>query len=299
MEYNYEILNNDMVPIQLISDVTKIEIKRILIEGCKKDNEQRFSDLEHAAELTAKKRAYTKGFMSEGYGGYVKAMNAALSYQYPFSVEGLVSLYMILTGEDDKSETIFSSEDAMSKLECLIKAYEQGLKTINVHCLVIIACVVRDFVKLSPFNRGNERMGEIITWLLLSENGYDFGRYTQVEREKVAELFRHDVENDETPWEFVKRFILCLRECSDKVYERTLSPKSKKYTKKDRIENIVVNSSIPVTKAELQNILEDVSITTIEAQLAELCRADVIRKNGSTRMAAYMKNLKEITDGKM
>ena len=58
MEYNYEILNNDMVPIQLISDVTKIEIKRILIEGCKKDNEQRFSDLEHAAGLTAKKRAY-------------------------------------------------------------------------------------------------------------------------------------------------------------------------------------------------------------------------------------------------
>lgn len=299
MEYNYEILNNDMVPIQLISDVTKIEIKRIFLEKCKRDNEQRFSDLEHAADLIAKKRAHAKRFIDNGYGGYVKAMNAALSYQYPFSVEGLVSLYMILTGEDDKSETIFSSEDAMSELKCLVEAYEQGVETINVHCLVTIACVVRDFVKLSPFSRGNGKMAEIITWLLLSDNGYDFGKFAQIEREEIGQLFLQNVEDDVTQWEFVKRFISCLRECSDKVYERTQNLKGKKYTKKDRIENIVVNSSIPVTKAELQDILADVSITTIEAQLAELCRADVIRKNGSTRMAAYMKNLKEITDGKM
>ena len=56
MNYDYSFLNNKMVPISLIADVTKIEIKRIQLETCIQDDEQLVKDLQKSRYFSRKKK---------------------------------------------------------------------------------------------------------------------------------------------------------------------------------------------------------------------------------------------------
>lgn len=298
MNYDYSFLNNKMVPISLIADVTKIEIKRIQLETCIQDDEQLVKDLQKAASLVGKKRAHERTMEKEGYPGYANAMEFVLNGDNFFSMDDFLGLYSHLICESATIEKHFCSNESARKFECLLRSYEKLIENRSVHPLLIIALYMCDFIRLAPLKRGNEVVAELLTWKLLCLNGYDIGKYAQIEREAIGQIFFSDVAKQENVWLFVEAFMQALLFCYEKAGERIRNGHLKCKTKKERIENIVVGSSLPVTKSDIYEILEDVSITTLEAQLADLCRADVIRKEGSTRLAAYMKNFKEISDGK-
>lgn len=65
--------------------------------------------------------------------------------------------------------------------------------------------------------------------------------------------------------------------------------KSGKVSKTKRIEEIVLNAFIPVSKKEIKDLLPDVSITTIEKVLSEMLKDGKIIKIGSTSKARYIK----------
>ena len=62
----------------------------------------------------------------------------------------------------------------------------------------------------------------------------------------------------------------------------------KRVSKKSRIENIVFNCVIPVSKADILDKLPDVSVTTIEKVLSDLLKQNKIKKIGNYKDAKYI-----------
>ena len=78
---------------------------------------------------------------------------------------------------------------------------------------------------------------------------------------------------------------LCYRELD----KRFLTLSTEKVSKKQRIEQIVLSAFIPVSKKEIQDLLPDVSISTIETVLGKMLRDKRIVKIGTTRNSRYKK----------
>jgi len=62
----------------------------------------------------------------------------------------------------------------------------------------------------------------------------------------------------------------------------------KKLKKSERIEQTVLNSVLPISKAEICSLLPDVSPTTVEAVLGKMVKAKEVKKLGSARATKYV-----------
>lgn len=78
--------------------------------------------------------------------------------------------------------------------------------------------------------------------------------------------------------------------CYKELDKRFSVVNSGKITKKARIEATVLNSLTPLSKAEICDILPDVSPTTVEAVLGTMVRQGAIRKIGTSRNVKYIRN---------
>ena len=63
----------------------------------------------------------------------------------------------------------------------------------------------------------------------------------------------------------------------------------KRVTKKNRIEETVLNSLIPISKAEICQIHPDISPTTVESVLGAMVKDGQIQKIGKGRVTKYIK----------
>ncbi len=63
----------------------------------------------------------------------------------------------------------------------------------------------------------------------------------------------------------------------------------KKITKTARIEATVLNSLVSISKADICDILPDVSHTTVEAVLRKMVREGQIKKIGQSHLMRYIK----------
>ena len=70
---------------------------------------------------------------------------------------------------------------------------------------------------------------------------------------------------------------------------RFLVTKSGKQKKGERIEAAVLDSIAPISKAEIKELLPDISTTTIEAVLSKLMKEGKIFKIGTFKNARYLK----------
>lgn len=97
----------------------------------------------------------------------------------------------------------------------------------------------------------------------------------------------HEGTNDYVP--FIYNFLVTLVRCYQELDKRFLTVKSGKVSKLKRIEEIVLNAFILVSKKEIKDLLPDISITTIEKVLSEMLKDGKIAKLGSTSKARYIK----------
>lgn len=88
----------------------------------------------------------------------------------------------------------------------------------------------------------------------------------------------------------MENFLSTLYTCYKELDKRFAVVHGKKITKKSRVEATVLNSMTPLSKAEICNILPDVSPTTVEAVLGNMVREKKIKRIGSARAAKYIKN---------
>lgn len=186
--------------------------------------------------------------------------------------------------------------EAMEQLEL---AYLDAKTNSNINQLLLIPCVILDFLCIHPFRDGNGRMSRLLSLLLLYKNGYDAGKYVSFEEQinnykayYYDALYQSSVgwnENKNTYFPFIENFLSTLYMCYKELDKRFAIVNGKKITKKARIEATVLNSLTPISKAEICRILPDVSPTTVEAVLGSMIKAQQIKQIGAGRMTRYIK----------
>ncbi|MDY2985018.1 MAG: Fic family protein [Synergistes jonesii] len=188
------------------------------------------------------------------------------------------------------------TESAMEQLEL---AYLEASSSAAINQLLLIPCVILDFLCIHPFRDGNGRMSRLLSLLLLYKNGYDVGKYVsfeeQINNQKAYyyEALRrsssgwHTNENSYFP--FIENFLSTLYLCYKELDKRFAVVNGKKITKKARIEAAVLNSLTPLSKAEICKILPDVSPTTVEAVLGAMVKGGAIKRIGAGRASRYIK----------
>ena len=186
--------------------------------------------------------------------------------------------------------------EAMEQLEL---AYMEARNDANINQLLLIPCVILDFLCIHPFRDGNGRMSRLLSLLLLYKNGYDAGKYVSFEEQinnykvyyydalRDSSVGWHDNQNTYVP--VIENFLSTLYMCYKELDKRFAVVHGKKITKTARIEATVLNSLVPISKADIGEILPDVSPTTIEAVLGRMVKDGRIKKIGQSRMTRYAK----------
>lgn len=192
-----------------------------------------------------------------------------------------------------------SAADTPDAMQQLILAYQEARDDPNINQLLLIPCVILDFLCIHPFRDGNGRISRLLSLLLLYKNGFDAGKYISFEEQinlrkgnYYDSLWKssqgwHENENDYSA--FIMEFVTTVYMCYKELDKRFAVIGSRKITKKARIEATVLNSLTPISKAEIGKILPDVSATTIESVLGQMVRDGAVRKVGSGRGTRYLK----------
>ena len=184
-------------------------------------------------------------------------------------------------------------------MEQLTLGYLDARNDANINQLLLIPCVILDFLCIHPFRDGNGRMSRLLSLLLLYKNGFDAGKYVSFEEQinnykaYYYEALRQSSigweSNENTYFPFIENFLSMLYMCYKELDKRFAVVHGKRITKKARIEATVLNSLSPISKAEICQILPDVSPTTVEAVLGAMVRTGSIQRVGSGRMTRYIK----------
>ena len=188
------------------------------------------------------------------------------------------------------------TKQAMEQLEL---AYMEARNDAGINQLLLIPCVILDFLCIHPFRDGNGRMSRLLSLLLLYKNGYDAGKYISFEEqinnykswyyEALRQSSAGWETNENTYFPFIENFLSTLYMCYKELDKRFAVVHGKKITKKARIEATVLNSLTPLSKAEICKILPDVSPTTVEAVLGSMVKSGSIKRIGASRSARYIK----------
>lgn len=188
------------------------------------------------------------------------------------------------------------TETAMEQLEL---AYLEARGDSNINQLLLIPCVILDFLCIHPFRDGNGRMSRLLSLLLLYKNGFDAGKYVSFEEqinnyksyyyEALKESSKGWDTNTNTYFPFIENFLSTLYMCYKELDKRFAVVNGKKITKKARVEATVLNSLTPISKAEICKILPDVSPTTVESVLGALVKSGAVKRIGTSRLTRYIK----------
>lgn len=189
------------------------------------------------------------------------------------------------------------TQTAMEQLEL---AYLDASCDSNINQLLLIPCVILDFLCIHPFKDGNGRMSRLLSLLLLYKNGYDVGKYVsfeeQINKHKAAyyESLQQSSAgwhtNENTYFPFIENFLTYLYLCYKELDKRFATVSGKKITKSSRVEATILNSLTPLSKAEICKILPDVSPTTVEAVLGSMVKNGAIKRIGAGRASKYMRS---------
>jgi len=192
------------------------------------------------------------------------------------------------------------ASETEAAMEQFILAYKEARDDAGVNQLLLIPCVILDFLCIHPFRDGNGRISRLLSLLLMYKNGYDVGKYISFEEQinkfkpqyyealKQSSGGWYENQNDYGP--FMVNYLQTLYMCYKELDKRFAIVNGKKITKNARIEATVLGSIAPISKNEICKILPDVSPTTVEAVLGRMIKEGHIKKIGAGRATRYIKN---------
>ena len=192
-----------------------------------------------------------------------------------------------------------SAEETPKAMEQLELAYMEARSDAGINQLLLIPCMILDFLCIHPFRDGNGRMSRLLSLLLLYKNGFDAGKYVSFEEqinnykayyyEALRQSSKGWETNENSYFPFIENFLTTLYMCYKELDKRFAVVNGKKITKKARIEATVLNSLTPLSKAEICKILPDISPTTVEAVLGAMVKSGAIKRIGSSRATRYIR----------
>lgn len=200
-----------------------------------------------------------------------------------------------------------SAAQTQDAMEQLILAYIDARDNARISNLLLIPCVILDFLCIHPFADGNGRVSRLLTLLLMYKSGFNIGKYISFEEQinNSKNFYYNALQDSSRGWhtnensytEFMKNYLSTLYKCYKELDKRFSSVNGKKLKKSERIEQTVLNSVLPISKSEICGFLPDVSPTTVEAILGKMVKEGVVKKLGTARATKYV-NVKFIKDYK-
>lgn len=194
-----------------------------------------------------------------------------------------------------------SAKETPRAMEQLVLAYMDAKNNSNINQLLLIPCVILDFLCIHPFKDGNGRMSRLLSLLLLYKSGFDAGKYVSFEEQinNSKGYYYESLKQSSTSWDtnentyvpFIQNFLSTLYLCYKELDKRFNVVNSGKITKKARIEATVLNSLTAISKAKICNILPDVSPTTVETVLGLMVKNGKIKIIGSGKNTKYIKDI--------
>ena len=191
------------------------------------------------------------------------------------------------------------ANETAAAMEQLVLAFMDARSNYSVNQLLLIPCFVLDFLCIHPFADGNGRISRLLSLLLLYKNDFDAGKYISFEEQinmckwDYYETLRLSSdgwhENTNSYFPFVENFVATLLYCYKEIDKRFAVVNAKKVNKRERVEAVILNSLLPISKQEICYVLPDVSPTTVEAVLAAMVRNRIVDKVGSGKNTKYIK----------
>ena len=331
-KFDYSFLNNGLLPAGLVNLTANISALKTMAGVRKEAYAQIFTELEAVAKVQSIKSSNAiEGIVTSDeriaaivnqnsaplnhneaeIAGYRDALNAIhLDFAHiDFRESDILRLHEIMMSlagyeyggqyKTDDNVILEVDADTPKAMEQLELAYLAARDDANVNQLLLIPCVILDFLCIHPFRDGNGRMSRLLSLLLLYKNGYDAGKYVSFEEQinHHKAYYYEALRQSSAGWEtnensyfpFIENFLSMLYLCYKELDKRFAVVNGKRITKKARVEATALNSLTPLSKAEICQILPDVSPTTVEAVLGEMVRSGAIKRLGPPRTARYIK----------
>ena len=192
------------------------------------------------------------------------------------------------------------ADETAAAMEQLELAYLDACSDSRINQLLLIPCVILDFLCIHPFRDGNGRLSRLLSLLLLYQNGFDAGKYISFEEQinKYKDFYYDALQRSSAGWDtnqndyypFMQNFLSTLYMCYKELDKRFAVVNGNRVTKSARIEATVLGSLIPISKAEICAIHPDVSPTTVETVLSKMVKQGIIKRIGSFKGARYIRN---------
>jgi len=191
------------------------------------------------------------------------------------------------------------AKETQSAMEQMILAYMDARDDSNVNQLLLIPCVILDFLSIHPFSDGNGRLSRLLSLLLLYKNGFTIGKFISFENQinlnkkeydqslKLSSDNWNNSANDYYP--FINHFLVTLIRCYNELDKRVSILSSKVTNKKERIKITIEKSLVPLSRKELMELWPDIAVDTIKKVLIELQNEGTIQKIGNFKNAKYRK----------
>ena len=186
--------------------------------------------------------------------------------------------------------TPVSAADTGEAMQQLVLAYMDARDNPKINKLLLIPCVILDFLCIHPFSDGNGRVSRLLSLFLLYKSGYDVGKYVSFEEQinESKDFYYEALQESSIGWHtnensyfyYMKNFLSMLYKCYKELDKRFSTVNGKKLKKTERVEQTVLNSVLPVSKAEICDILPDVSPSTVEAVLGKMVKTGSVMKLG-------------------
>jgi len=202
---------------------------------------------------------------------------------------------------DGSFRTIFvpaAPEEALPLLDNLV--YQFNLCAADEECnkLVLIAAFLLNFMAIHPYNHGNGRTSRLILNFLLKKFGYDIDDYFSVSyliKQRVGDYIDafeasvkgwEDENND--PTSYITFLIRIILEAYRKL-DYIILINNMDGTCDEKTLKIINDSSTPVSKQVIQNVLYSTSGATIEKALSGLIKENRIQLINRGRYARYFR----------
>ena len=189
-------------------------------------------------------------------------------------------------------------QDADNLMGNLVYQFNECVKDAECNTIIAIFVFILDFLCIHPFYDGNGRVSRLLTTFLLLKYGYDLDQYYSFsyvilnnvdkyyESLEKSSIGWHDNNND---CGFFVHFMLnCLKDGYSKL-GYILQVNSIPGSSDDKVLKVINDSKTPISKADIEEVLINLSRTTIEKSLGELVKKEHIQMIQSGKYAKYYK----------
>ena len=321
-KFDYSFLNNGLLPANLVNLTSNITALKTMAGVRKDEYAQVFTELDAVAKVQSIKSSNAiEGIVTsdERIAAIVNQNSAPLNHNVSESAgyrDALNEIHLGYEHIDFRQSDILRLHEMMMSfagyeyggqyktddnviLEIDADGNRRARNDANINQLLLIPCVILDFLCIHPFRDGNGRMSRLLSLLLLYKNGFDAGKYVSFEEQinNYKAYYYEALRQSSAGWEnnensyfpFIENFLSTLYMCYKELDKRFAVIHGKKITKKARVEATVLNSLTPLSKADVCKILPDVSPTTIEAVLGTMVKNGSVKRIGMGRLTRYIK----------